>query len=479
MLMVILDGTIVTVALPAIQDDLGFSAPDLGWVANAYLVPAGGLLLLAGRIGDLLGRRRVFVAGLVVFTVASLLCGVSTHQSTLIVARFVQGVGGALTASVILGMIVMLFPEPDARARAFGVFGFVGAAGASIGVLAGGVLTDALSWHWIFFVNVPVGVLVLVATLRVVGPDRGVGLVAGADVAGAVLVTAGLMLGVYTIVQTGDHGWASARTGVLAAASVALLAGFVGRQARAAAPLVPLRIFRSRSVSGANAVQILMIAAAFGFQFMLALYLQRVLGYSAERTGVAFLPVTLTIGAFSLVVAPRAIVRFGARAALLGGVAFLAVGMALLVRISADGGYAVDVLPTLLLFGVGAGLALPSVTTLAMSGPDAADSGLASGLANTTQQIGGALGIAVLTTLATGRTRDLVADGHDAVAALTAGYRFGFGVGAGLLLAALALATVIPRPAAGPDQLPAPPPDLASEPATAASTAAPVAGPRR
>jgi MFS family permease len=236
-------------------------------------------------------------------------------------------------------------------------------------------------------------------------------------------------------------------------------------------------------VSGANAVQILMVAAAFGFQFMLALYLQRVLGYSAERTGVAFLPVTLTIGAFSLVVAPRVIVRFGARAALLGGVAFLAVGMALLVRISADGDYAVDVLPTLLLFGVGAGLALPSVTTLAMSGPDAADSGLASGLANTTQQIGGALGIAVLTTLATGRTRGLVADGHDAVAALTAGYRFGFGVGAGLLLAALALATVIPRPAAGPDQLPAAPPDPASdpasEPATAASTDAPVAGPRR
>ncbi|MQA27987.1 MAG: MFS transporter, partial [Micromonosporaceae bacterium] len=334
--MIILDGTIVNVALPTIQRDLGFSQSSLAWVVNAYLIAFGGLLLLAGRLGDLIGRRRVFLTGLAVFTAASLLCGVANSQELLIAARFLQGAGGAMASSVILGMIVTMFPEPGERARAIGVYSFVASAGASIGLLAGGVLTQAISWHWIFFVNVPIGIAAAVLAVRLIEPDRGIGLAEGADVAGALLVTSALMLGVYTIVKAADHGWASAHTLGLGAVSIALFTGFVARQATAAKPLLPLRLLRSRNVSGANLIQILMVAGMFGMFFLGALYLQRVLGYDAVQIGMSYLPVSIGIGVFSLGLAPRLTMRFGARRVLASGLASMAAGLALFARVPVD-----------------------------------------------------------------------------------------------------------------------------------------------
>ncbi len=449
-LMTILDGTIVTVALPSIQKDLGFSQSGLAWVVNAYMIAFGGLLLLAGRIGDLGGRKRVFAAGLAVFTAASLWCGLSPSQVMLIVARFAQGAGGAMTTAVVLGMIVTMFPEPRLRARAIGVYSFAGAAGASIGVLAGGVITQAVNWHWIFFVNVPVGITALVLAIRVIEPDRGIGLAAGADAAGAFLVTAGLMLGVDTIVETTRYGWLSGHTLGSGAIAAALLGGFVARQATAARPLLPLRVFRSRTVSGANAAQALMVAGMLGFQFVVPLYLRRVLGYSPAQTGLSFLPITLAIAAISLGVAPRLNTRFGARAMLLASLPLLAAGLALLTRTSGQERFVTGLLPVLVLLGVGAGFALPAVMTLVMSAVTPEDSGVVSGLANTTQQVGGAAGVAVAATLATWRSNLLLASGHAAGPALTAGYHLAFGAGAGLIVVALAVAvTVLRTPAPG------------------------------
>lgn len=443
-LMIILSETIVNVALRSIQNDLRFSQSGLAWVVNAYLIAFGGLLLLAGRLGDLIGRRRVFLTGLTLFTAASLLSGLATTPAVLITARFAQGIGAALTASVILGMIVTLYPEPGLRARAFGVYAFVGAAGASIGVLAGGLLTQALNWHWVFFVNVPIGLAAIVLALRVLRPDRGIGLRAGADVLGAVLVTTGLMLAVYTIVGTTDHGWTSARTLISGTGALALLAGFVTRQATARRPLLPLRLFRSRQVSTANLVQALTVSGMFGFQFLSGLYLQRVLGYGPGLTGLAYLPITLGIATVSLALTARLMTRFGPRAVLLAGLALLTSGLALLARVPVQGHFGTDVLPAMLILGAGAGLALPPITTMAMSGATDSDSGLASGLANTTQQVGGALGLAGLAALATAHTDHLTGLGQPA--ALTQGYRLAFGTGAALLLTALVLtATLLPR----------------------------------
>jgi EmrB/QacA subfamily drug resistance transporter len=412
MLMIILDQTIVNVALPSIQDDLGFSQSSLAWVVNAYLIAFGGLLLLAGRLGDLIGRRRVFLIGLSVFTAASLLCGVAEARELLIGARFVQGVGGAMTSAVILGMIVTLFPRPDERARAIGVYSFVASAGASIGLLAGGALTQALNWHWIFFVNLPIGVATGLVAARLLERDEGIGLARGADAPGALLVVGSLMLGVYTIVAAGDHGWGSAHTLGFGALAIALLAAFAVREARTRNPLVPLGIFRSRTVSAANLVQMLMVAGLFGMFFLGALYLQRVLRFDALEVGLAFLPVALAIGTLSLGVTARVVMRFGARAALVPGLVLIALGLALFERAPVDGDYMRDLLPVMLLLGVGAGLAFPALMTLAMSGATATDSGLASGLVNTTQQVGGALGLAVLATLSTTRSDRLLAEGQ-------------------------------------------------------------------
>ncbi|MFF2541593.1 DHA2 family efflux MFS transporter permease subunit [Kitasatospora sp. NPDC058063] len=445
MLMIVLDGSIVTVALPAIQGDLHFSPAGLTWTVNAYLIAFGGLLLLAGRLGDLIGRRRMFVAGLTLFTAASLLCAVATGQQALIAARFLQGVGGAMASAVSLGMIVTLFPEPAERGRAIGAFSFVGAAGASIGQVLGGVLTQALNWHWIFLINLPLGLAAVLLSLRLLESDRGPGLRAGADVLGAVLITAALMLGIYTIVGTGEHGWTSARTLGLGALSLALLAGFLLRQARAAQPLLPLRMFRSRDVSGANAVQVLTISGMFGFQIMVALYLQQVLGYGAAATGLAMLPAAAAIGAVSLLLSARLSARFGERAVLLAGLAMLLAALGLLVRLPADADYVVHLLPTMLLIA-GGGLVLSTLAVLGMSGAGPQDAGTASGLFNTTQQVGGALGVAVLGTLASGRTAALTAAGHPAADALAGGFRLAFAVAAGLLAVALLLAATVLRP---------------------------------
>jgi EmrB/QacA subfamily drug resistance transporter len=433
MLMVILDQTIVNVALPAIQSDLGFSASGLAWVINAYLIAFGGLLLLAGRLGDLIGRRTIFLAGLAVFTVASLLCGLAGSPEMLIAARFIQGVGGALSSAVILGMIVTMFPEPGEQGKAIGVFSFVASAGASIGLLAGGVLTQALDWHWIFFVNVPIGVVAGILGARWIAPEKGLGLRAGADVPGAVLVTGALMLGVYTIVD--------ARSLLLAVVAVALLVAFVWRQATAAKPLLPLRVLRSRNVAGANLVQMLMIAGMLGVFFLAVLYLQRVLGYDAVGTGAAFLPISLSIGVLSLGFSARLNARFGPRNVLLPALASIVAGLFLLSRVPVDGSYVADLLPAMVLLGIGGGLTFPALMTLAMSSAAPEDSGLASGLVNTTQQVGGALGLAILATVAENRTGTSTTAG-----ALVDGYGAAFEVAAGLVLVALVLAIGILRP---------------------------------
>src|SRR4051794_15577819 len=395
-LMIILDQTIVNVALPSIQSDLGFSQSSLAWVVNAYLIAFGGLLLLAGRIGDLVGRKRVFVTGLTLFTIASILCGVAQTQAMLIGARFLQGVGGALGSAVILGMIVTMFPKPADQAKAIGIYSFVASAGASIGLLAGGALTEAINWHWIFFVNVPIGIATGVAALRLIKHEEGIGLDKGADVPGAVLIVSSLMLGVYTIVGAADHGWGSTRTLGLGAISLALLAGFIAREATAKQPLMPLRIFRARTVAASNVILALMVSGMFGMFFLGALYMQRVLGYDSIEVGLAFLPVALAIGAMSLRFTPRLVMRFGAKATLLPGLVLMATGLGLFARSPVHATYVTDILPVMLLLGVGAGLSFPSLMTLAMSGATESDSGLASGLVNTTQQVGGALGLAVL-----------------------------------------------------------------------------------
>ena len=452
-LMIVLDATIVNVALPSIQGDLGFSQSDLAWVVNAYLIAFGGLLLLSGRIGDLIGQRRIFLIGLAVFTVASAACATAQSQGVLIGARFVQGVGGALSSAVVLGMIVTMFPDPREQAKAIGVYGFVASAGGSIGLLAGGVITQAISWHWSFLINVPVGIATALLARRLVEDRPGIGLKAGADLPGAVLLTAGLMLGVYTILQVSERGWGSTSTLGLGAVAVALLAAFVARQARIANPLMPLRLFRSRNVSGANVVQALLVVGMFGMFFLGALYLQGILGYDALGVGLAFLPATIVMGIMSLRVSGPLAMRFGPKAMLLPSLLAIGLGLVLFARTPVDGTYVTDILPPMLLFGAGAGLGFPALMTLAMSGATPQDSGLASGLVNTSVQVGGAIGLAVLATLATERTDSLLADGTARAAALNGGYHLAYLVGAGLVAVALAIAVVVLRsPAAAEDE---------------------------
>jgi len=447
MLMIVLDATVVNVALPAIQSDLGFSQSSLAWVVNAYLIAFGGLLLLAGRLGDLISRRGVFLVGLAVFTVASLLCGIAQSQELLIAARFVQGVGGAMTSAVILGMIVTMFPEPRERAKAIGVYSFVASAGGSAGLLAGGVLTQELNWHWIFFINIPIGVATAALALRLLPDDRGTGFGRGADVPGAVLITSALMLAVYTIVKpAAEYGWGAGRTLTLGATALALLVAFVGREATARSPLIPLRIFRSRNVTGANAIQALTVAGMFGMFFLGVLYLQRVLGYDAFRTGLAFLPTTIVMGTLALRYSERLITRFSARTTLLPGLGLIAAGLVLFARVPVNGSYLTDVLPSMILLGTGIGVSFPALATLAMSGATERDAGLASGLVNTTVQVGAALGLAVLATLSASRTAEMIATGEPPAVALTSGYQLAFLVGAGLVAVAIVVAVTVVRP---------------------------------
>jgi EmrB/QacA subfamily drug resistance transporter len=446
-LMIVLDVTVVNVALPSIQTDLGFSGSSLAWVVNAYLIAFGGLLLLAGRFGDILGRKSVFMAGLAIFTVASLLCGLAQSQELLVVARFVQGIGGAMTSAVVLGMIVTMFPEPREQAKAIGVYGFVASAGGSIGLLAGGVLTQSINWHWIFFINIPIAIVTAVLAHRLIVRDEGIGFGDGADVPGALLITSSLMLGVYTIVKpAADHGWTSGQALAFGAASLALLVAFVVREATARNPLVPLRIFRSRNVTGANVLQALLVAGMFGMFFLGALYLERVLGYDALEIGFAFLPATIVMGVLSLRYSERLIMRFGARRTLIPGMVLVALGLALFTQAPVNGSYVEHVLPVMILLGCGIGVSFPALMTLAMSGATQEDAGLASGLVNTTAQVGGALGLAVLATLSTTRSNDLIAAGKSTASALVSGYHLAFVVGAGLVVAAIVVAITVLQP---------------------------------
>jgi EmrB/QacA subfamily drug resistance transporter len=445
MLMIVLDATIVNVALPAIQRDLGFGQSSLAWVVNAYLIAFGGVLLLAGRLGDLLGRRRIFLAGLALFTAASLACGISVSQETLIIARFVQGVGGAMTSSVILGMIVTMFTEPRERTKAISLYSFVASAGASTGLLAGGILTQTLNWHWIFFVNVPIGIVTAVFALRLLEDDEGLGLGHGADVPGAALVTGALMLGVLTIIRTSDVGWTSIETLAGAAATVVALIGFVIREARTANPLLPLRILRSRTVAGANAVMLLLVAGFFGTFFVGSLYLERVLGFDALGIGLGFLPVSLSVGLMSFVFSEPLITRFGARSVLRASLVLELVALVWFTRLPVDASYLIDVAPSLALIGIGSGLAFPALVGLAMSGATSRDAGLASGLVNTTRQVGGALGLAAMASAATARGASLAAGGASSVAALTGGSQLALELAAGFVALAIVVAmTVIP-----------------------------------
>jgi len=444
-LMIILDSTIVNVALPSIQHDLGFSQSGLPWVVNSYLIPFGGLLLLAGRMGDLLGRKRIFITGLAVFSAASLLCGIATSQEILIAARFIQGVGGAMTSAVVLGMIVTMFPAPAERAKAIGVYSFVASAGASLGLLLGGALTQTLNWHWIFFVNLPIGLATALWAVRLLAPEPASGLRQGADMPGALAIVASLMLGVYTIIEAASYGWASIHTLGFGALAAALLVGFIIRQASTSNPLVPLSVFRSRTLSAANVVQALMVAGLFGMFFLGALYLQQVLGFDAVGVGLAFLPVSLGIGVLSLGVSDRVIVRFGPRSAVLPGLALIVTGLVLFQRVPVNGDYLRDLFPAMLLLGVGAGLAFPALATHAMAEVSASDAGLASGLFNTTQQVGGAFGLAALATFSTTHTGNLLAGGESLADALTGGYHLAWAIGAFLVLGAMLLAFALPR----------------------------------
>jgi EmrB/QacA subfamily drug resistance transporter len=459
MLMIVLDMTIVNVALPSIQADLGFSQPGLAWVVNAYLVAFAGLLLLAGRLGDMAGRRNVFLAGVGVFTVASLLCGLAANQEMLVAARFLQGVGGALTSAVILGMIVTMFSDPREQARAIGIFAFVASAGAAVGLLAGGILTQLLNWHWIFFVNLPIGAVTAAAARRIIEPDRGTGLRAGADVPGAVLITAAMMLGVFTITgPAAQQGWMAAKTLALGAGTLVLLGGFIIRQRTARSPLMPLRIFSSRNVTGANLVQVLGAAGMFGMFFLGSLYLRRIRGYDPLQIGLAFLPVAVVMATLSVRYTDRLVVRFGARATTLTGLGLIAAGLALFATAPAGGGYLSHIFPVTILVGAGAGLCFPAMMALAMSSATPQDAGLASGLVNTTAQIGGALGLAVLATVSASRSSTLLAQHHPAAAALTSGYHLAFWIACGLVVAAAGIAATMlhQQPTAPPSPQPVP-----------------------
>jgi EmrB/QacA subfamily drug resistance transporter len=444
-LMIVLDVTIVNVALPSIKDSLDFSQSDLAWVVNSYLIPFGGLLLLAGRMGDLIGQRRIFLGGLVVFVLASLLCAVAENQAMLIAGRFFAGVGGAFASAVVLGMIVTMFPEPREQAKAIGVFGFVASAGGSIGLLLGGILTQAISWHWIFLINLPIGLGVLYGARRLVPNRPGIGLKEGADVIGAALITGSLMIGTYSILGVNEHGWTSAQTLLLSAISALLFAGFLTRQARVSNPLVPLSLFRNRNLSGANVIQALLVAGLFGMFFLGALYLQQVLDYDALEVGLAFLPTTIVMGTLSLGFSEKLIMRFGPRTTLIPGVALVTLGLLLLARAPVDGNYLTDLLPPLLLVGLGVGTSFPSLMTLAMSGVTPEESGLASGVVNTSVQVGGAIGLAILATLAAERTSSQEDVGVSHLEALNSGFHVAYLVGAALVAVALVVAITVLR----------------------------------
>jgi EmrB/QacA subfamily drug resistance transporter len=445
-LMIVLDATIVNVALPTIRDDLGFSQASLAWVVNAYLLTFGGFLLLGGRLGDLFGARRLFLIGITVFTLASLVCGLATTQGMLVGARAVQGLGGAVVSAVALSLIMTLFTEPADRAKAMGFFGFVLSGGGTAGVLLGGVLTDLLDWNWIFLVNLPVGAAVFALSLRLLPAGRGEAAKGRLDVGGAILVTAALMIAVYAIVNGNEVGWATGRTLGLLAAAAGLFLAFIALEARIAAPLVPLGIFRSRDLSTANVVGILMAGGMFAQFFFSALYLQQILGYSPLEVGLAYAPSTVLWGAASLFLSDRLVMRYGIKTPLVGGLVVMGGGVLLFARTPVDGSFVVDVLPASLLIGLGAGVAFNPLLLAAMSGVAPSESGLASGIVNTSFMMGGALGLAALASIATARTDSLSDAGEATLVALNSGYHAAFLVGGVFVAASALLAALLLRP---------------------------------
>ncbi|HVC06756.1 MAG TPA: MFS transporter [Solirubrobacterales bacterium] len=442
-LMIVLDATIVNVALPSIQGDLHFTQANLTWVINAYLIAFGSFLLLAGRLGDLVGRKKVFIGGLALFTAASTICGIANSEALLICARFVQGIGGAVASSVIIAIIVTEFPEPREQAKALGVFAFVASAGGSIGLLAGGVLTHAINWHWIFFINVPIGILAIALGLVLVEENEGAGLRQGVDVVGSVLITAAMMLGVYTIVETDSYGWGSLHTLGLGAVALVMIGAFLAYEGRIRNPIMPLRVLRSRSLTGANLVRGFLVIGMFSSFFLGALYLEHVLGYNAVDTGLAFLPMTLSIGVLSVGVTPRLLHRFGPKRTLIPGLAMSFAGLLVFARVPIGADYWTELFPAFLLIGLGAGTSFMPLIALAMSEVPKPDAGLASGLVNVSQQMAAAVGIAVLGTLAASRTTEGLAAGHSPATALTDGYRFAFLIAAGCVAVGIAIAVSV------------------------------------
>jgi EmrB/QacA subfamily drug resistance transporter len=445
-LMIVLDSTIVNVALPSIREDLGFTETSLVWVVNAFMLTYAGFLLLGGRLGDLYGQRRLFLFGLTLFTVASLVCGLAGSPGTLVGARAVQGLGGAVVSAIALSLIMNLFSEAADRAKAMGVYGFVCAGGGSLGVLLGGMLTSALSWHWIFLVNLPIGVAVYALCMKLLAPDRANAGSGRLDVWGALAVTASLVLAVYAIVEGNQAGWTSVQTLGLLGAAVVLLGLFLFIESRVRQPLMPLRLFRIRSVSTANVVGVLWAAAMFAWFFVSALYLQLVLGYDPMQVGLAFLPANLIMAAFSIGLSAKMVMRFGLRLPIAGGMVLASAGLALFAFSPPDGSFAAHVLPGMLLLGLGCGMALNPVMLAAMSDVAPDESGLASGVVNTSFMMGGALGLAVLASLAAARTGSLLAAGAAEPIALTGGYHVAFMGGAAFAAAAALLGAFLLKP---------------------------------
>jgi EmrB/QacA subfamily drug resistance transporter len=447
-LMIVLDTTIVNVALPSIQRDLHFTQGNLTWVVNAFLITFGSFLLLAGRLGDLFGRKRVFLSGVVVFTAASALCGLAPSQGWLIAARFIQGVGGALSASVILAIVVTEFPKPIDRARAMSAYVFVAVAGGSLGLLAGGALTQALNWHWIFFVNLPIGVATFVLGNSLIPADRGIGLADGVDWLGSVLVTVSLMTAVYAIVQATSHGWGSPQVLGFGALAIGLMGAFLAVESRVRNPIMPLRILRLRGLIGSSAVRALLVTGMYSTFFLGTLYLEHVLHYSALRTGLAFLPWTVTVGILSLGITARLIARFGSMRVLIPGLATVAIGLGLLSTAGIHTSFFPTIFFAYIAIGLGIGSSFTPLLTIAMADVPASDAGLGSGIINVSQQVAGALGLAVLGTIASNHSKALEAHGQALASSLVSGYHLAFAIGAASVLVAIVTALVVLRPLA-------------------------------
>jgi EmrB/QacA subfamily drug resistance transporter len=445
-LMMVLDATIVNVALPSIQHDLHFSQGNLTWVIDAYLITFGGFLLLAGRMGDLVGRKKVFLSGLVLFTAASIFCGVATSQTMLIGGRFVQGIGGAVASAVILAIIVTEFPEKAEQAKAMGMYAFVSAGGGSIGLLAGGALTQSLSWHWIFFVNVPIGILTFLLGSALVEENRGIGLAGGVDIAGSVLITLATMLGAFAIVKSTEYGLLSARTLGVGGVALLLLGAFFWLESRIANPIMPLRILRLRMLMGSSLVRGLLVTGMFSAFFLGALYLERVLGYNAIDTGLAFMPLTISIAAFSMGISARAVGRFGALNTLAAGLASIAAGLVLLATVGVHASYFPSLFSAFLLIGIGAGASFLPLLTMGMADAPPQDAGLASGIINVSVQLFGAIGLATLGTIATDHTKVLSASGNPLASALTGGYHLAYIVAAAFVSVGILAAFLVLRP---------------------------------